>query len=76
MQSSLRQATGTPWLGILVAAGFFAAVHAEWNAKPALFLLGVVMGYNYERTGRLWSSIVIHMLFNAINVTCKLLGAG
>ena len=65
VQSSLRQATGSPWLGIIVAAAFFAAVHAEWNAKPALFFLGIVMGYNYERTGRLWPAIVIHALFNA-----------
>jgi len=65
VQSSLRQATGSPWLGIIVAATFFAAVHAEWNAKPALLFLGLVMGYNYERTGRLWPAVVIHALFNA-----------
>lgn len=65
--------------GILVAAGIFAAVHLSvtkdaWSWLPALFLLGVALGYAYERTGRLWADITIHALFNAFAVTLVVFG--
>ena len=59
--------------GILIAAAIFAAVHLSvtadaWSWLPALFLLGVTLGYAYERTGKLWADITIHSLFNAFAV--------
>ena len=59
--------------GILIAAAIFAAVHLSvtkdaWSWLPALFLLGVALGYAYERTGKLWADITIHSLFNAFAV--------
>ncbi len=35
--------------------------------------LGVVLEYNYERCGRLWASILIHMLFNGVIISLHLL---
>jgi membrane protease YdiL (CAAX protease family) len=64
------------WPVILAAAAVFAGVHAPavaWQAIPALFALGVVMGWLYEKTGSLWPSIVLHMGFNATNVTLMFL---
>ncbi|MGC8560463.1 MAG: CPBP family intramembrane glutamic endopeptidase [Phycisphaerae bacterium] len=59
--------------GILIAAAIFAAVHLSvtadaWSWLPALFLLGIALGYAYERTGKLWADITIHSLFNAFAV--------
>jgi hypothetical protein len=56
-----------------MAAAIFAAVHLSvtkyaWSWLPALFLLGVALGYAYERTGKLWADITIHSLFNAFAV--------
>jgi len=68
VQSTIRQLTGRPWVGILITSALFALVHGQWNARPALFALAVILGYNYERTGRLLPSIVIHTLFNAANL--------
>jgi len=87
MQSALRRIFGGPWLAILVSSALFSAVHLTIardstgaagvvgvQALLPLFALALVLGYNYERTGRLWASIVIHMLFNGINLACALLG--
>lgn len=72
VQSSLRQVTGRPWVAIIVASGFFAYMHGEWANRPALLALGLVLGYNYERTGRLMPAIVIHSLFNAYFMAVQL----
>ncbi|KKO03521.1 hypothetical protein LCGC14_0094460 [marine sediment metagenome] len=72
VQSSLRQVTGRPWVAIIVASGLFAYMHVEWVNRPALLALGLVLGYNYERTGRLMPAIVIHSLFNATFIANQL----
>lgn len=69
LQSMFRRYTRRPWAAVLVTASLFAAVH--WpnpDSVPALFALGVVLGYNYERTGRLTAPILIHALFNGVTM--------
>jgi len=70
LQSMIRQYTKRPWVAILIVSPLFAAVHlrAEWTAIPALLFLSIVLGYNYERTGRLLPCIVAHAGFNTIFV--------
>ena len=67
LQSMLRTHFGHPWPAVIVASLMFASVHAtaEPQGVPALFVLSLALGYNYERTGRLWSPIVLHAVFNA-----------
>ena len=74
VQSALRRIV-SPWVGIIITSTFFAAVHAFSQPQyvPALFVLAVVLGYNYERCGRLWPSILIHMLFNGTTLATQLL---
>ena len=77
LQSMLRTRTGRPWLAVTVTSAAFAAVH--WNTPqdiPALFALSLVLGYNYERTGRLAPVIAIHVLFNAISIVWILVAVG
>ncbi len=62
------------WLPVFISAGLFSMVHANVPHWPALFLLGVCMGYAYEKSGSLFRSIFIHALFNSIAVTFVLLG--
>jgi len=64
------------WLIIFVAAAVFAPIHlgaATWHALPALFVLAVVLGYLYERSGSLLPPIIAHLGFNALNVGLVLL---
>lgn len=69
VQSMLRRYTSRPWVAVVVTSVAFAAVHASTPQNlPALFVLSIVLGYNYERTGRLVPAIGIHLLFNAINL--------
>ncbi|HSW46910.1 MAG TPA: CPBP family intramembrane glutamic endopeptidase [Phycisphaerae bacterium] len=54
------------WAAIWLTATAFGLLHvATPQFVPALIVLGVILGYLYERTGSLWVPIVVHMLFNA-----------
>lgn len=69
LQSFLRQQLGSPRIAILIASVVFAAMHLNQpQAIPALLALSLALGYNYERTGRLTSAILIHAIFNAVNI--------
>ncbi len=61
------------WLGIAVTAGFFAMIHADWQHMPALFVLGVALGYVRQRHGCLVIPIMIHSLFNLLPVTLTII---
>ena len=59
------------WLIVLSAAALFALIHlgpqVAWQGLPVLFVLGIFLGWLYERTGSLWPGIVLHAGFNVIN---------
>ena len=48
---------------ILITAFIFSIVHPPWMA-PLIFLLAVCLGYAYERTGNLWTTVTMHAIFN------------
>jgi len=52
------------WAAIIGASALFASMHRPWFILPPIFLLSLGLGYVYERTGNLWASIFMHMLFN------------
>jgi len=72
MQSSLTWLFPSRWMAIVIASLVFASSHVWWSV-PAIFVLSVVIGYVYERTGNLWAAIGIHVLFNGISTTLFLL---
>lgn len=52
---------------ILLTSAFFALVHAEqWPAPVAIFVLSLGLGFVYQASGSLVSSIVMHALFNLL----------
>ncbi|MBP7937667.1 MAG: CPBP family intramembrane metalloprotease [Phycisphaerae bacterium] len=60
-----RPSSRARWGAILVTAVLFGMMHTGTpHFVPALMLLGVLLGYTYERTGSLWVPIGLHMLFN------------
>ena len=61
------------WAGILTVSALFAVLHEPWSI-PLIFLLSLFFGYLYERTGNLWTSIVVHFGFNSLNLLVVLLG--
>lgn len=65
------------WTAIVIASAIFASVHlgaTTWHALPGLFVLGMVLGWIYERTGSLLPVYLVHAAFNAINITIVLAG--
>lgn len=62
------------WAVVIVASVIFMSVHGwtNWQALPGLCVLGLVLGWLYERSGSLWPSIIVHMGFNAMNVLMAL----
>ncbi|MBR5108014.1 MAG: CPBP family intramembrane metalloprotease [Bacteroidales bacterium] len=57
-----------PVWAIVVSALFFAVIHANpWQALTA-FLIGLVMGYVYYKTGSLILTMIIHFVNNGTSV--------
>lgn len=62
---------GRRWQGIFIASALFTAMHlgvAEWYSVFPLFVLAVILGWLYEKTGSIWPSVMTHMAFNAFNI--------
>ncbi len=69
LQTTLHEMTGwrIRWLVVFITSAIFTVMHlggVPWQALPSLFVLSIVLGYLYERTGSLWPGIVTHLLFN------------
>ena len=67
-----------PGWAIVVSALFFAVIHANpWQALNA-FMIGLVMGYVYYKTGSLILTMIIHFVNNGTSVfvvSCVILAA-
>jgi membrane protease YdiL (CAAX protease family) len=58
---------------IAISAAIFALLHLGWpgdlRSDPIpLFVLAVMLGYLYQRTHRIWPSIVVHACLNAASM--------
>jgi membrane protease YdiL (CAAX protease family) len=56
------------WPAIAASSIFFAIMHEDPGHWPALFVLGVCLGYSYEKSGSLFRPIFIHIFFNATSI--------
>ena len=69
LQNFLTRSTGRPWLSIVVVSLIFSAFHFSWYGFLSRFFLGVVLGYIFHYSGRLWLAIIAHFFNNALAVT-------
>jgi membrane protease YdiL (CAAX protease family) len=79
VQTTLRSfinIRNSAWAAIAISSVFFATMHADPGHWPALFVLGVCLGYSYEKSGSLLRPIFIHSFFNASSVAIALYQAG
>jgi len=72
VQSTIRAHLGRPWPAIFLASLMFASVHQNLDHWPALFVLGVGIGYAYERSGSLWRAIFVHAMFNGLTIISQM----
>ncbi|MFC1759017.1 lysostaphin resistance A-like protein [Planctomycetota bacterium] len=57
------------WLPIVVASLLFSLAHFGQGTAPIpLFFLSLGLGFIYQRTHRIWPSVVTHMLVNGLAV--------
>ncbi len=54
-----------PWVAIPAVAGIWTLGHAPAD-RPAILLLGLLLGFLYRRTGRLGACVGVHALHNAL----------
>ncbi|MBN1806874.1 MAG: CPBP family intramembrane metalloprotease [Sedimentisphaerales bacterium] len=57
-----------PWPAIVISSALFTITHVNAGHWPALLVLGVCLGYSYEKSGSLFRPVFIHAIFNAISV--------
>ncbi len=72
MQTTLLQlGGGRRWPAIAYTSLFFALIHsgiATPHALPMLYILSLALGWAYERWGSLWVPILVHVLFNGVQI--------
>jgi membrane protease YdiL (CAAX protease family) len=73
IQKKLVDAMPRPWLGILLGAIVFSAIHFQFAGFIPRLFLGVMLGYLYFFSGNIWISIWGHFVFNGIQVLSKYL---
>jgi membrane protease YdiL (CAAX protease family) len=66
------RATRCVWLAIAASSMFFAIIHENPAHWPTLFVLGICLGYSYEKSGSLFRPIFIHLFFNASSIAIAL----
>lgn len=54
------------WVAILITSLLFGLVHFQWDVSVDVFALSIVLCLLRVGTGRLWPSILLHMLKNGI----------
>ena len=71
LESRFKGGNGA-WTAIIICSALFATVHSTASHWPALFVLSMCMGYAYEKSGSLFRSITVHLLFNLSSVLATL----
>lgn len=75
LQDALMRKYGV-FVGILIASAVFGIVHIIPQQVVNAFMIGIVLGYIYYRTGALLPVILIHCINNAISYFTWMLNGG
>lgn len=54
------------WLAAAIVSAVFGVVHGQWNVALDVFAMSLVMCYLREKTGTIWSGMIVHILKNFI----------
>jgi membrane protease YdiL (CAAX protease family) len=58
----------SPWVGILLTAFIFSAIHLQFYGFIPRFILGILLGLIYWYSGSLWPAIIAHFAYDALAV--------
>ncbi len=56
------------WLSVVLSALLFAAFHTSISEFLPIFLAGLVLGWVYYITSSIWMNVLLHLLFNGLQV--------
>ncbi|MBN2181620.1 MAG: CPBP family intramembrane metalloprotease [Sedimentisphaerales bacterium] len=68
MIRSILKVKYAAWLTIAISSSIFVLMHEDTSHWPTLFVLGIGLGYSYEKSGSLFRPVFIHMFFNAMSI--------
>jgi membrane protease YdiL (CAAX protease family) len=68
MQRVLIHITRNAWAGIIITAILFSALHMQFMGFLPRMFMGVVLGALYWYSGSLWTCILAHFVYNAVQV--------
>lgn len=57
-----------PWAGVVGSAAIFAMVHGPSVILLDAFMIGLVTGALFRRTGSLWPSVAVHVVYNGLHL--------
>jgi len=68
LMTKLKEASNNTHFGVVISAIIFAALHMQpWNLLP-MIAMGIILGYVYVYLKDIRYSILIHFLFNAMQI--------
>lgn len=65
---ALKKRWGVAW-ALVLSSAFFSLIHQNLFAFFPVFILGLGLGYLYEKTGSLVPSIVLHIVHNTVFIS-------
>lgn len=71
IQNLTIQWTQKTWLGIIIAAFFFSALHMQFTGFLPRFLIGVVLGWLYVGSQNILIPMIYHFLHNFTSLTME-----
>lgn len=66
LQRLFIKATKNPWLGIIITAFFFSAMHLQFFGFIPRFLMGILLGAVYWYSGSLLVTMAAHFFYDAL----------
>ena len=57
----------SPVIAGIISAAAFAALHGSFVLLPGTFLVGLTLAWTYERSGSIFTCMLVHGCFNAIS---------
>lgn len=68
LQNIFTRWFANPLPAILLTALIFSAIHFSYFGFLVRFALGVILGYVFYYSGSIWTAVVLHFLFNGVQV--------
>ena len=66
LKELLKSPKLSPWAAIAISAVFFALIHMNPAQMPHAFLIGLLLGWMYWRTGSILPGVAYHWANNSI----------